>query len=680
MSAARFSSLRGRFLLLVVGVFLGVGALSVAGFLRVADGIIESLGAGYAKQYASQSRGRILARIQRELVLAQKLVASPLLRQWAADEENPELRRLALAELDSYRELFADHSYFFAIDRSRNYYFNNAENEFAGRELRYRLDPADPTLAWYFATIEKVDRFDLHVDNNPQLGVTKIWINAIVHGEDGAKLGVGGSGLDLSAFLREIVRSADPGVEVWLSDERGTLQGHPDGALIESNATTRDERLRKTVYDLVSDETERAQLRAALDALARAGQPGDAQLALTVEGRRRLAAISYLPEIRWATIVVVDPAEVVRLETFRPILIVLGVALLATILIVSWLLNRLVLARLARLTRHTREVASGNYATALAVDRPDEIGQLTASFNEMTATIGDYTHNLEDKVAARTDALQRANTLLEASNRKIMDSIEYARLIQTALLAKPAEFARLFDEGAVLWQPRDVVGGDFYALYADGEDGCLLAVGDCTGHGVPGACMTMAAKALLDRAVAERGMHDPAAILSDLNRGLRALLESGRGAGGDNGLDLALLHVAPGRRRATFAGAKLGLWIGEADGTLLALKGDRHSIGYRRTPADAAFTNQPVALRPGQRHYLFTDGILDQNGGERGFAVGRARLAEWLHDARHQPLAALAATLAQRLADYRDGLAQRDDITLVAVSLDRISHPSRSSA
>ncbi|MCR6701091.1 MAG: cache domain-containing protein [Dokdonella sp.] len=292
MSAARFSSLRGRFLLLVVGVFFGVGALSVAGFLRVADGIIESLGAGYAKQYASQSRGAILARIQRELVLAQKLVASPLLRQWAADEENPELRRLALAELDSYRELFADHSYFFAIDRSRNYYFNNAENEFAGRELRYRLDPADPTLAWYFATIQKVDRFDLHVDNNPQLGVTKLWINAIVRGEDGTKLGVGGSGLDLSAFLREIVRSVDPGVEVWLSDDAGTLQGHPDDALIQSNATTRDEQLRKTIYDLVSDEAERAQLRAALDALARAGKPGDAQLVLTAKagaGSRRSA-------------------------------------------------------------------------------------------------------------------------------------------------------------------------------------------------------------------------------------------------------------------------------------------------------------------------------------------------------------------------------------------------------
>lgn len=680
MRAARRSSLRGRFLLLVVGVFLGVGALSVAGFLRVADGIIESLGAGYARQYASQSRGAILARIQRELVLAQKLVASPLLRQWAVDEADPELRRLALAELDSYRELFADHSYFFAIDRSRNYYFNNAANEFAGQELRYQLDPDDPTLAWYFATMAKVDQFDLHVDNNPQLGVTKIWINAIVHGEDGSKLGIGGSGLDLSAFLREIVRSADPGVEVWLTDDSGTLQGHPDDALIQNNATTRDERLRKTIYDLVPDETGRARLRAALGALARAGEPGDAQLALTVEGRRRLAAISYLPEIGWATIVVVDPAEVVRLETFRPILIVLGVALLATILIVSWLLNRLVLARLARLTRHTREVAAGNYATALAVDRPDEIGQLTASFNEMTATIGDYTHNLEDKVAARTDALQRANTLLEASNRKIMDSIEYARLIQTALLAKPAEFARLFDDGAVLWQPRDVVGGDFYALYADGDDGCLLAVGDCTGHGVPGACMTMAAKALLDRAVAERGMDDPAAILAELNRGLRALLESGRGAGGDNGLDLALLYVAPGRRRATFAGAKLGLWIGEADGTLLALKGDRHSVGYRRTPADATFTNQPVPLRPGQCHYLFTDGILDQNGGERGYALGRARLADWLGEASARPLTDLPAALTRLLSDYQGALLQRDDMTLVAVSLDR--HPShpRSSA
>jgi len=678
MTIGRFAGLRGRFLLLVLGIFLGVGAVAAFGFFLVADSIIHSLGAGYATQYANQSRGRILARIQRELVLAQKLVDSPLLKHWAANEGDAELTQLSLAELDSYRKLFDDKSYFFIIDASRNYYFNNAANEFAGRELRYQMNPTDPTLAWYFATMQNVDTFDLHVDNNPQLGVTKIWINAIVRGDDGRKLGLGGSGLDLSAFLKDIVRSTDAGVETWLVDHEGRLQGHPDSALIEANAATKDETARRTAFGLVEDATERATLKRELHALAREGRSATAQVELTVGGRQRLAAISYLPELRWATIVVVDPFQVIRLATFRPILILLATALLATIVLVSWLLNRLVLTRLARLTGHTRAVAAGRYDAALTIDRPDEIGELTASFNHMTETIADYTQNLEAKVTSRTQLLQESNALLAASNRKVMDSIEYARLIQSSLLPKPAEMTRLFADHTVLWLPRDVVGGDFYALYPDGEDGCLLAVGDCTGHGVPGAFMTMAAKALLDRAVATRGMDDPAALLDDLHRGLEALL-GGQAGGSDNGLDLALLHVAPGRGRLRFAAARLALWIVQADGSLDTLKGERRSIGYRRGGA-TAFTNQDITPQPQARYYLFTDGILDQNGGARGVALGRSRLAEALARAAGEPLAAQGAALQELLQDYRNGLPQRDDIILVGVSLDRPSPHPRSSA
>ena len=675
-----YSGLRGRFLLLVIAVFLGVGAVAALGFLRVADSIIHSLGGSYATQYANQSRGKILARIQRELVLAQKLVDSPLLKQWAANEGDAELKRLSLAELDSYRKLFDDKSYFFVIDASRDYYFNNAANEFAGKELRYRVDPAEADHVWYFATMQHVETFDLHVDNSPQLGVTKIWINAIVRGDDGRKLGLGGSGLDLSAFLKDIVRSTDAGVETWLVDDKGYLQGHPDRALIEANAEIKDESKRKTVYDLVQAGPDRDALRQQLDVMAAAGKAVEAQLELNVGGHARLAAISYLPEIHWATIVVVDPQQVIRLATFRPILILLGAALLATIVLVSWLLNRLVLTRLARLTGHTREVAAGRYDVELPVDRPDEIGQLTASFNHMTATISDYTHNLEQKVASRTQALQESNLLLEASNRKVMDSIEYARLIQFSLLPKREEMARLFSDSAVLWLPRDIVGGDFYALYPDGEDGCLLAVGDCTGHGVPGAFMTMAAKALLDRAVAAHGAANPAAVLAELHRGLHALMQTSQAGGSDNGLDLALLHVAPGRTRLTFSAAKLGLWILEPGNKLTTLKGDRRSIGYRRTANDVYFANQVIEPKPGSRYFLFTDGILDQNGGDRGIALGRTRLAEALMHWHDRPLAEQAMALDNLLHDYRGLLPQRDDITLVGVSLDPPSATQRSSA
>jgi len=662
MSLVGLKGLRGRFLLLVVGIYVLVGIASLFGFYRVAESIINRLGTGYATQYASQQRGRILAKIERELVLAQKLVDSPLLRSWALDESNAALKRESLAELESYRRLFSDHSYFFIVDSSHNYYFNNAANEFAGKELRYIVKPDDPTTSWYFATMEHVDNFDLHVDNSEQLGVTKIWINVIVKDDQARKIGLGGSGIDLSEFLKDVVRSSDPGVETVLVDANGFVQGHSDRSLMEVNARIRDESKRLTLFKLIDRDDERAKLRDML-ATMKSGGAADQQIELTIGGRERIAAISYLPEIHWVVVALVEPGQVIRLQTFRPILFLMAAALLLTILLVSWLLERLVLTRLARLTGLTRDIAAGRYDRKLAVDRNDEIGQLTHSFNAMTTTIGDYMQNLEHKVSDRTAELR-------ASNRKVMDSIEYARLIQSSILAKPADLDALVPDHAVLWKPRDIVGGDFYCLYRDGEDGFLLALADCTGHGVPGAFMTMASKALLDHAVTTRGANDPAAVIGELHRGLRALLQSREAGDADNGLDIALAYVQPGRERIVYAGAKLPLWVVEPDGTITTLKGDRCSVGYRKTPDDVRFTNHEVDVHKGQRYILLSDGILDQNGGERGFGLGQTRLGNVLSAFKRRPLVQLADELVALLKEYQGELPQRDDITLVAFSLD----------
>ncbi len=666
------SGLRGRFLLLVIAIFLGVGSLAAVGFFRVSSQIINKLGANYAEQYANQTRARILAKVQRELVLTQKLVDSPLLLAWANDETNAGLKAQALSELESYRRLFADKSFFFAIDRSKNYYFNNAANEFAGRELQFQLDPNEPSLAWYFATMKFVESFDLHVDNSAQLGVTKVWVNAIVRGANNEKLGVAGTGIELQGFLRDIVRSNDPGVEVILVDENGFVQGHSDVALMEVNAQIRDEAKRKKIFDLIDAGVQREQLAALLLSPDHAD---NGRMTLQSNGVRRLGAISYMPELKWAAIVLVNPSQLTSLNTFRPILIVLAAALLATVLLVSWLLNRLVLKRLGRLSAHTQVIAKQTIATGqnlvpLSVDRPDEIGQLTQSFNHMTRTVGDYMLNLEQKVSDRTADLQHANAELAQSSRKIMDSIEYAKLIQNTLLPKAEEMQRCLGPHMLIWRPRDLVGGDFYALYPLGEDGFLLAVGDCTGHGVPGAFMTMAAKATLDRAVEAHGADQPAAVLSALHTGLRALLQTEAGSGTDNGLDLALVALLPGRKSVIFAGAKLELWALAPDAESISVsKGDRLGVGYQKTPLTAQFTQHTFQFAPDTRLFVTTDGLLDQNGGPRGIGLGKTALQQCLLAHRGASFSAQAAGLSAMLAAYQGNTAQRDDITLLGFAL-----------
>ena len=364
-------------------------------------------------------------------------------------------------------------------------------------------------------------------------------------------------------------------------------------------------------------------------------------------------------------------------------------SLLAVIGMISLLLNRLVLAPLARLTRSAGVIATGDYKVRLRNDRADEIGQLTTAFNHMAGTIHDYTETLERRVAERTEALHRSNERLGIVNRQVMDSIQYAGLLQSAILPDERAMARRLDDVLVLWRPRDVVGGDFYVFRELGRESdggldggrpgqdFLIGVIDCSGHGVPGAFMTMMVNAVLDHVLSETEGGDPAAILGGLNRMVRAALARGRdNPRFDNGLDIGLCLVRPERGDLVFAGGRIGLHVVDSQtGSVTEVKGDPRSLGYRRSPADHVFTNHGVALGAGRSFYLTTDGFLDQAGGPRGFGFGNRRFDAMLLDQDQKPMADRKAAFTDTLAAYQGDHPQRDDITLLGFSLAPPSAP-----
>lgn len=663
-TALRATSLKTRSILTVFAVYLLAGALTLGASLVAARGIVEGFARRFVAERADADRNRILAPLRREVALAAKLADSAVLRAWCRDEGAPATRALALAELESYRRLFADRSYFFVPTASGHYYFNDAAGSFTGRELRYTLRRADPTMAWYYETLAAVDRYALHVDSSEQLGVVKVWINAIVN-DDGRKVGMGGTGLDLSRFVREVVDSGEEGVMTILVDRRGVLQGHPDPRYMEYNARTKDESRRLTLFGLLGRPEDRARLRGALERLA-AGRSSRETFDLSLQGRRWLAAAAPLPEIGWVAVALVEPSRVVGMEAFAPILAILAASLLGTVALVSVLLHRAVLEPLARLTASAREMAAGNYGVELPTGRRDEIGGLTDAFSRMAATVREHTATLEQKVLERTDALTAANRDLIASNRKIVDSLRYGRLIQSSLLPRPELVARHLPDHFLLYRPRDLVGGDFYVLVPDGR-GLLLGVADCTGHGAPGAFMTMCARGVLGQVLHQLGPDDPALLLREMNRAMRrALQQEGRGGETgepDNGLDLALVRLLPGEGRLRFAGARLPLLVRPARGPLQEIPGDRHSLGYRRSDPEFPFANRDLPLEAGCGYYLLTDGLLDQAGGDRGFGYGRRRLREVLDRAATLSMAEQGAALEASLAAHQAARPQRDDVT-----------------
>jgi len=660
----RFSGLQRQFLLLIVVVYLLTGAVALTLFGWGIRGVTRQLGEEFAAQYALRQKDRLLAPIQRELALSRHLADSPLLKRWAQDEEDPDLKAAALAELENYRRHFADHSYFVVISQSRHYYHNNAANEYQSQELRHTLDPAQPHDQWYFATLDKVTDFDLNVDYDVPLDVTKVWINVLVK-EGAKKLGLGGTGLELDSFIEAVLSEDRPGVTTLLLDRRGSIKAHHDRSYIELNTVAKDDAQRRTFFQRLTVPHEPQELQGLL-AQVSAGQRSVAVLPLTVEQQPYLAAVAYLPEIQWFVVTLVDTAHVYSVWRFMPFAALLAISLLALAVAVTALLKRLVLNPLTRLRQSTQAVAAGDYGSLATVEAQNEIGELTHDFNTMTLTIRQYTGHLETLVDERTQQLQQAHFELADTHRQVVESIQYAQLLQQAMLPTAETLTQAFADHFLIWRPRDLVGGDFYYCRTDSRGGLLVLV-DCTGHGVPGAFMTMAVNAALNHITGVMGIADPVPVLQALHREMQAILhQHDLGESFENGLDAGVCRWTWGEPVLHFAGARIDLYYQDPATPITAIRGYRASLGYRHADPDwTLFSRVDLDRIPGRTFYLTTDGLLDQAGGPKGQGFGRRRFQEVLQQGNGQSLPAQQAALEQALAAWQGEQPQRDDMTVI---------------
>jgi serine phosphatase RsbU (regulator of sigma subunit) len=286
----------------------------------------------------------------------------------------------------------------------------------------------------------------------------------------------------------------------------------------------------------------------------------------------------------------------------------------------------------------------------------------------MTRNVRSHTEELETRVRERTRELEDANLRMAATQKTVADSIDYASLIQRAILPDSQMVQSLGPRHFVLWKPRDVVGGDFYVFRADGEN-CLLGVVDCAGHGVAGALMTMLARAAIDHAISEAGPHDPAAILAGTDAAMRAMLadaELPRALA--TNMDAGLVYVDRAAGQLYFAGAKISLYA--SDGVRIEeYKSGRRALGEKRI---GEYTNTTLALA-GRTYYLVTDGVLDQAGGDQGYGFGNRRLTDLLLDVSRLRVQDQAQAIMDALNQYRGALPQRDDITVLAFRFDQPS-------
>jgi len=263
--------------------------------------------------------------------------------------------------------------------------------------------------------------------------------------------------------------------------------------------------------------------------------------------------------------------------------------------------------------------------------------------------------------------------IAEEANKKIMSSIRYAKSIQHSLLPNMDEVKTFLPHSFFIWEPRDIVGGDIF--FAERlEDGFIIAVADCTGHGVPGAFMTMIASSGLRKIIRDEGCHNPAEILNRLNYFVKKTLrQDTEYTLSDDGLDAGICFVSgtdshfsllTSHFSLTFAGAKLPLFC-VYNNELNVIKGDKQSLGYKRSDLNFSFTDHTVSIESGMSFYLFTDGFADQMGGEKRRRFGTSRLKELLRKNAASDFEKQKELLLEAFYSYKGKEERQDDMTVV---------------
>jgi serine phosphatase RsbU (regulator of sigma subunit) len=308
-----------------------------------------------------------------------------------------------------------------------------------------------------------------------------------------------------------------------------------------------------------------------------------------------------------------------------------------------------------------RSFSATDMDARVKLNSDDEIGDLAASFNQMADTIQEHRISLEQKVAERTHELQEKND-------SIMESIDYAERLQRAILPPlPHRLGISADKCFVIWKPKDVVGGDMYWCRGD-ERFVLVAVVDCTGHGVPGALMTMTMGSILDGLPRELEGVKPSDLLYKIHNRLKETLSQDyKDSLANDGADVALCLIDKIDRKFMFAGAKLSLFL-EKDGEITEYKGTKHSVGYSLRK-DVVYEDRLIDWVDGSVVYLTTDGLLDQHAEVGKWGIGRTGFINLLKLVAGKSFYEQQHAVEQHVAERLGNVEQRDDITVVGFEI-----------
>ncbi len=276
--------------------------------------------------------------------------------------------------------------------------------------------------------------------------------------------------------------------------------------------------------------------------------------------------------------------------------------------------------------------------------------------------------------------LEEKNTIIGQKNTAIVQSIQYAKRIQQAVLSSEAALAHVFPESMVIFRPKDIVSGDFFWVARQGHR-CYAAVADCTGHGVPGAFVSIVGHTELTKALRELNEPSPEEILTYLDHRIREILRNEASNEVSDGMDICLTVYDASTRMLSFCGALRPVFVHSARATVMEglqvmegkagflhiLPASRRPVG--KTDRDTPFASISIPLVAGDRVFLSSDGFADQFGGPNDKKFGNRPFRELILSSCDRPIADQQAALAQTLQDWMGQRPQTDDICVLGFTV-----------
>lgn len=311
------------------------------------------------------------------------------------------------------------------------------------------------------------------------------------------------------------------------------------------------------------------------------------------------------------------------------------------------------------------EVNATNAKVATEMDFPSEMGKRVMQVNAIPEF--DESEKLESVLVVSHDITERKMIELEVQNKnkKITESINYARRIQTAILPNTRLINRALPDSFILYKPRDVVSGDF-PWFVHIKDDIFIAAVDCTGHGVPGALLSLIGYFLLNDIVRSRKVTEPGKILDLLDEGVTTTLRQDEDATTKDGMDIALCKINLVAGEVEYAGAHRPLYVMK-NGAMEEIKGNKFPIGGGIFKNQTNFTNTKIKMSKGDSMYFSSDGFPDQFGGPEGRKFGPRKTREIIERIHTLPMKEAVHIFDQEWENWKGKTKQTDDVLLIGI-------------